>query len=153
MRLLLTWIAIMIVSALPAWAEARYWLVFRPEKGQIAKRSTEIWEQKNAPEVGENIPLGCIVIPYEPQDKKHNPSDYLRTSTSLIYSPLVEAKPKPSEEDKEADKLNKLMQRAADDNRITDAQYIKLFRISKMHNRAEKVRAYKALRDVLPQAQ
>lgn len=101
------------------------WLVYRPDdQGRIATTSGERWMDK-APESGKNVPSGCMVLKFVPEDGDNNPWNYTRQNNRLVHTPpalpaVAEPEPDPTPD--------MTIKEAAVDARVSDSKFIKMLR-------------------------
>lgn len=109
------------------------WAIFYidPATKRYPERSDHLWRGK-IPTPGVNIASDALVL--ELPDGYKDIHDYKRVQKSLVYEP--EAPPAPTAKEVAERNAKKEIDDRLDDATLTDAQFIKLFRLSRMKDPA-----------------
>lgn len=115
----------------PVFAED--WAIFYidPATNRYPERSDHLWRGK-MPTPGVNIKADALVL--ELPDGYKDIHDYKRVQKSLVYEP--EAPPAPTAKQVAESNAKKEIDDRLDDANLTDAQFIKLLRLSRMKDPA-----------------
>lgn len=145
----------LLTSALPVLpGEANSFLVFRKDKQtkRTADRSQMVWHSSTAPIPGKNIPEDCTVIEI-PAELRGKPIQELKRAENsfikLVHEPKTVVAPPPTEEQVAHREVEETLRTASGDSTITDVEYARLLRISKMEDPAAKKEAWLKIKDKL----
>ncbi|MBX9570910.1 MAG: hypothetical protein K2X77_18595 [Candidatus Obscuribacterales bacterium] len=107
------------------------WLVIHPNG------TREEWRQSKKPEVSQ-IPTGSQILEWDPQSgESKDPNMYVRgIGDRAVYQPPP-APPTPSDEEKAVAEVIQMLEEKAGDPSLSDEGYIKLFRISRIRDKAK----------------
>lgn len=139
MRLFLLSLAITLASSFSPVlaAPGDIFIVFRPDaQGRYPSQSGERWSEL-PPEPGKNIPANSLVLKLILEQGDENPWHYKRTGTGLVYDPPKKEEPVIAPENTEQ-KISRAVKEKAADSKLSDAEWLKLFRASKSEDLQKK---------------